>query len=656
MRLLCNGVALDLMSGATISLKKVNPLFAFDSLQCERSQAFSIPDTPTNDRVLGIAKNPAYHGEGMRRRFDAELQDGAVVKLGHLYVDKFSNGKYSAVFVTGDLIRLQAMKDAGNISDFLVVSESGIWGNTITSHDAYITRPIWASVNYDQTYAGAIPYLSYNLTMILARCFQYFGISEPTYPNQNYIKGLRVVPAKMQRVDEKMVIKSEPVQNSRDWDIINRLDFPRRYFDVGTFDIEDGYDGFVDQFSGYDQYDRPVTVRHLSVDQSAEPEMKRRIQCLVARYDCKIHFDLNAPSNLRLFKRDIKAEIVDHGYQFGAGGTEYGYDIVGAGTYENDVAVWLERTGTTTIELRRMHRAGWSIAGKTFDLRAGEKFSFIDTSDLAVEYAWSGNVGERAFGAGIQFVYDGGKAYFTDGQKRYEVRMSVSTYEVIEGESVLLQPNLPKLKITDILKGIAAMTGTLLNYDPDRGITFETLDDFNAWPVLNISNAVIDYEKVDRTFSGYAQRNIVRYDDEEYVYTYEKADIEYTIDNENLSEEKDLQIVPFNSGGVSDKEYEEYIPFVLRNAESREGSKDTIGSTSPAEDDVYMGRVYLKKNAGVQALCDASTSVSAHVRMTMADFDTMKAKTSILMNGTRYVWTEATWSKEVATLKLSKIL
>ena len=59
MRLLCNGVALDLEAGATMSFKKTNPLFAFDALTCERTQAFSLPATPTSDRVLELARIPA---------------------------------------------------------------------------------------------------------------------------------------------------------------------------------------------------------------------------------------------------------------------------------------------------------------------------------------------------------------------------------------------------------------------------------------------------------------------------------------------------------------------------------------------------------------------------------------------------------------------
>ena len=80
MQLVCNGVALDLPEGAGLQFTQENPLFAFDNLKCERTTQFKLPATATNDRVLSVARVPAYSGEGMRRKFAAQLQAGAIVK------------------------------------------------------------------------------------------------------------------------------------------------------------------------------------------------------------------------------------------------------------------------------------------------------------------------------------------------------------------------------------------------------------------------------------------------------------------------------------------------------------------------------------------------------------------------------------------------
>lgn len=119
MQLLCSGVVLDLYDNASLQFTHKNPLFAFDKMECERTTQFKLPCTPTNDEVLGLARIPAYGGAGMRQRFAAQLQDGILVKDGYLYVSAYDGKDYTAVFVTGELVGLQAIKNAGKLSDIL---------------------------------------------------------------------------------------------------------------------------------------------------------------------------------------------------------------------------------------------------------------------------------------------------------------------------------------------------------------------------------------------------------------------------------------------------------------------------------------------------------------------------------------------------------
>ena len=75
----------------------------------------------------------------------------------------------------------------------------------------------------------------------------------------------------------------------------------------------------------------------------------------------------------------------------------------------------------------------------------------------------------------------------------------------------------------------------------------------------------------------------------------------------------------------------------------------------PNSQSTYGERISVPKNAGLQALCDASTSVSIQARMTYLEFTLITPKTLLYFDGVRYVWTESNWSKGIATLKLSKI-
>ena len=108
MQLLCNGARVDLYDDASLQFTKKNPLFAFDALSAERTTSFKLPATPTNDRVFSCARVPAYKGDGMRKRFNAELQAGTVVKRGYLYVSSYSKNEYNAVMVCDMLFDLKA--------------------------------------------------------------------------------------------------------------------------------------------------------------------------------------------------------------------------------------------------------------------------------------------------------------------------------------------------------------------------------------------------------------------------------------------------------------------------------------------------------------------------------------------------------------------
>lgn len=118
MQLLCNGVFVDLYENTKIQFTKENPLFSFDNLKCERTTQFSLPTTPNNDRLFELARIPAYNGEGMRRKFAARLQDGQVIKDGYLYVSAFNGKDYQAIIVTGEMVPLQNLKNAGKISEY----------------------------------------------------------------------------------------------------------------------------------------------------------------------------------------------------------------------------------------------------------------------------------------------------------------------------------------------------------------------------------------------------------------------------------------------------------------------------------------------------------------------------------------------------------
>lgn len=146
-QLLCNNVLLELKQGTGLQFKKSNILFAFDDVECERTVSFDIPDTPNNEQVLGFAKDPAFAGTGMRQRLTATLMDGLVVKQGYLHVDSYAKGSYKAVFVTGELVGLQAIRDAGSIAEQYKNSTEYVEYNTnILAPSSTNSALLWANI------------------------------------------------------------------------------------------------------------------------------------------------------------------------------------------------------------------------------------------------------------------------------------------------------------------------------------------------------------------------------------------------------------------------------------------------------------------------------------------------------------------------------
>ena len=90
---------LDLPNDFEVSFTKKNILYSFDSVELNRTTAFTIPATANNNRLLGFANMPVQYGLMARRRLDAQMQcDGATV-TGYFYVTSATPTEYNCCFV-----------------------------------------------------------------------------------------------------------------------------------------------------------------------------------------------------------------------------------------------------------------------------------------------------------------------------------------------------------------------------------------------------------------------------------------------------------------------------------------------------------------------------------------------------------------------------
>ena len=218
--------------------------------------------------------------------------------------------------------------------------------------------------------------------------------------------------------------------------------------------------------------------------------------------------------------------------------------------------------------------------------------------------------------------------------------------DIDSGDVVRMQDNLPDVTFVELLKAVAAATGVLLNYTDEDGITFDNLN-INTWPIIDVTNNVIKIGELSRKFGDYVRNNIVEYNSDASVPEVMRLRAIYQIDNDNLDDVTVLQTLQFSEGKTTTYEGMSVLSVADEN------QADVLGDTRTTAK--AMVNVIPNKNANLQALCDASTSLTVSVRMTLAEYEALGSKVRLLYAGTLYVWTEAQYSKGVVTLKLSKI-
>ena len=560
-----NGEYLDLPADFSLQFKKSNVLFAFDNMECERSTSFDIPATPQNNRIFALAKWVQSDGVGMRRRYYAQMQYGMVTNNGYLYVNAYTKGNYKAIFVTGELLGLQQIRNAGKIADFMRLTNTAVY-STIGYKPSAAESSIWAGVKYKRP-ADALIRPSIQLGLLYSAIFSQLGVTHAQIPAA--AASIRIIPNEIKGIQSEIVTFTETAG---------------RMVTDGTY---------------------PVC---LNVSNSLLGNVISYSTARVARKSNNGAITYTGTARVFYTRQNINITFPDDWND----DLFIGRFLSGYYTQEEHLLEIFEFLGDRSFD-REKNVTGESLRGRTVEIEQGSIFLIISKDD----YVYMQESGGLTEGWSIA-----GGAYAVE----------IEGGEMQAGAYVRLQDNLPDVTAVDLLKYIAAFSGLVLNYDDVNGITFDALD-FDAWKKIEAKD-IITSENITRGFSNYAQRNVVQFAD--------KRGIVYTIENDNLNEEKELQNLPFlQGGGVSDAIYID---------ENTEG--DIVGTNGGGD---YLARVELLKNTGVQSLCDASTGVTIKARMYFLEYNNIGAKTRIYYEGVLYVWTEAQYSKDVVTIKLSKI-
>lgn len=586
MQLLCNGVLLDLKKGTMLSFRKTNILFAFDGAECERSMSFDLPATPNNERVLQLAKIPEYYGVGMRRRFDAQLQSGTLVRNGYLYVDSFSKGDYKAIFVTGEMLGLQQIRNAGTLPELLDVTDTVQWTseNVARADSPYYYQ--WQPINYLRKDSSVLPFPCMRLTYVLERACASIGVNVPTYPVYA-VNSLKIIPKELKPMQEQAVTINRPITgqyilagSGDEYQVINGIS-------------QTGGKAYLDNILGKDSEE--MFGWRLYRNHILSEQWLGYVTQYVAKQPMTVVFPTDWDDDAYMMRWD---------------GGEYSF-----------------YGGRSFVKAESVTRTGEPLAGRSVELARGDKFIFVRENDY--DYSDFGITSS----AGWRFTTDDA------------FNVTLVGNDVQEGDFVALQDNLPNVTIVDLLRTIAAATGRVLYYTEANGVSFDSLS-FNSWDIMEIDERLLSVDNVRRAFSDYAQKSVVDMNTGDGVFESERLRTIYTIDNDNIAENKILQTLPFSEGGREGMYGNRELLFVRAN--------DLIlADTSQAGE--YLNRARLNGSAGVQSLCTRSTMIEAAIACPLEMFAQIGCKVLLQVGGMRYVWTEANWSKGVATLKLSQI-
>lgn len=566
-RLLCNGVALDLYDEAGLQFTHKNPLFAFDNLECERTTQFKLPCTKTNDALLSLARVPAYAGTGMRQRFTAQLQDGVTVKNGYLYVSNYDGKDYAAIFVTGELVGLQAIKNLGTLAEIMSFTNKETLGGSSVAPSA-ATNDIWKNVLYKYP-TGELLRPSIQLNELYNAVCTAHSITAQPLPAS--VAGVRIIPDKMNGIQE------------------TSISFTATASSMAT----DGTHPVCDKANA-GTLDYMFTLQNARVMRRVGDNPPYTVYTgTVQQLKCNQKTTIKFPDN---WDDDLFIGYFLDGDSFSVGE----FSFYGDRSFDENHVV-----------------TGQSLKGLEVTIEQGDAFMIISKSDYINEMTSSG----LALGWGFQNL---------------SCSFTVSGEVDGSGAFVRLQDNMPDMTFTDLLKAVAALAGCVLNYTDANGLIFEplVLSGYTQHVLKNITKR----SEVQRTFSDYVQNNIVRF---EGAPSRGQA-IAYTIQNDNLDSEKELQVIPFSDGLSQDG-----LLFVPKDVD-----KPTVGDDGG---DASLSAMTLPKNAGVQTLCNASTQFKVEARMTMAEYNEITAKTLLLVDNTLYIWTERSWQKNTGKFTLAKV-
>lgn len=579
------GISLDLPSDISIQFVKKNILFSFDSIEVERTTTFNIPVTPNNLRALNFSNDVHRYGTAMRTRVEAQLNMGVVVKNGFLYVSNYDiDGRvFECIFLTGELLELKALREIGNINDIGLETNLFVEYGKVESR-GFLTYPAWRTFNNDTYDNIARP--SYNLKGLLDMVIAQLGldISFGEFPQSN----LDVVvgtPKKMQpttfSISQALDDYTQPTDDGFSTNKYNTISTSANVSSVFDVVTYEPYDSEPALVLGLQRYYFP---RFLS------PKM-----------DVKITFPDDFSSDYYLYgMRDDYGNMVFYG--------DYGFRV--------------DLDGEMTISY------GEPLAGRTIELKKGDAFIIVRRSDYSI-VRLNGIINTNGF-------------YPLIRENTIDNLICEAAHDLQKNDIVFLRDNLPSISIIDILKIFAYVSGKVLWYNEStKTIEFDDLDIHN-YPVIYLDE-IVGKGMMTRTFGDYAQKNTILFNSADSVREKDRLKVAYTIDNVNISLDKELYKIPFSEGNVG----------VGGMVKISEGDGETLAFSINASVTDYRSK--LTKNESLQNILNKCTTQDLSLLMSIYEFNKINDKLVMVIDNAKWIWIDANWDKGIANITMAKV-
>lgn len=483
-----SGVWRQIDTPADISLQfvKTNMLLAFDTIECERSASFTIPATPLNCSLFdyGNSVQLASLPYATTHTLTARMRGNSVVKEGYLYVNRCSEAQFECVFVFGDLLALKAVKELGNISDILSLSDVADYGEGKAVAANTTNDTLWVAADYNRDISG-YPYPSLSLPLLVRR------LRSAGVPVERLnIKPWRVVPesvAVLHTTTMQMLGYDNPSEGGGSVGTMSMTEYADKFMSVTQQNARLG--GVMNTktseflYSLYGDYQQLMTKEDITI---TFPDTLPSTVCLVTH----MSFDGGLPT-LQF--------LGDYTYTPPRGSIRGGF-------------------------------YGKPLAGRTIEVARNTAFLLYD---FATGYA------EEMSG-------DNYIAYYAFANATVTASVDITFKSSATGK-VPVQPYIPQITVVELFKAIASLQGDFVMFS-DRLSIKTAASVAGKLTFRNIDSIVIYVSEIERTVGDLAQSNYIGYDSSETIAESKRQRLTYRIPNELLDAEKQLAQLPWSEG------------------------------------------------------------------------------------------------------------